>query len=481
MLEVSSLTRRLGSSTIAFRVFVVLMKKVRVTTPWIACLTMLLAASPVTHAHTPASGEPVQVSVSGSVRSRVETLEGRMSSEAPASDHFLSLLTLLKAEADFGGMSLVGEIQDSRRLSGPLTGAAPNEVDTLEPIQAYVSWNLSDPEQTGDSLGLELGRFTMDVGSRRLTARSQFKNQKTSFDGLRLLWRSGEFGEVIAFKVSPVIRQPLETSAAASNKPMLNQSHVASLFSGVHLRRLLADGVNGEGYAFRIDERDASDFPSRDRRLTTYGLRLYKAPETKQVDFDLEWAHQSGLSRSTTSPSDTSDLATNAAMSHAEIGLTFAMPTSPRLSLHYDFASGDKDPGDDIHERFDPLFGDRSFEFGPTSLWGVIARSNLKSSGLRLDWRPTGSSEAYVSLRQIDLAESRDGFSLSGLRDRAGASGKEVGVQLEGRVRWRPASSGPRLELGAAHLTKGSFLKNAPGADTSGNIIYGYSAATFDF
>ena len=248
MFEVSSLTRRLGSSTIATRAFVVLMKKVRVTTPWIACLTTLLAGSPVAHAQQPASGEPVQVSVSGSVRSRVETLSGRMSGEAPASDHFLSLLTLLKAEADFGGMSLVGEIQDSRRLSGPLTGAAPNEVDTLEPIQAYVSWALSDPEQAGDSLGLELGRFTMDVGSRRLTARSHFKNQKTSFDGLRLLWRSGELGEVIAFRVSPVIRQPFETSAAASNKPKLNQSHEASVFSGAHLRRVLTDGVSGEGY-----------------------------------------------------------------------------------------------------------------------------------------------------------------------------------------------------------------------------------------
>ncbi|MBU6320171.1 MAG: alginate export family protein [Alphaproteobacteria bacterium] len=454
---------------------------VRLTKGWIAWIGIVFAGAPIAHTQTFPPEEAVKVSVSGSVRSRVEALSGRMSNAAPASDHFLSLLTLLKAEADFGGVSLVGEIQDSRRLSGPSTGGAPGEVDTLEPIQAYVSWRPSDPGASGQSVGLDLGRFTLDVGSRRLAARSQFRNQKTSFDGLRLIWRSGHGDEVLAFRVSPVVRQPMDVSAAASNKAALNRSDESVVFSGVHLQRTLTDGINGEGYILRIDEQDAADLPSRDRRLTTYGLRLRKAPAKKQFDFDLEWAHQSGQSRATNGALDSLDLTTRASMSHAEIGLTLSAPTSPRLSVHYDFASGDRDPNDSLYGRFDPLFGDRAFEFGPTSLWGVVARSNLKSAGARLEWRPSAASEAYVSLRQVDLSESRDGFSGSGLRDRTGASGKGVGVQLEGRLRWRPAPSGPRLELGAAHLSKGLFLKNAPNADASGDVVYGYSAVTFDF
>lgn len=445
------------------------------------CLSLLFAGAPAGYSQTLSTEDAVQVSVSGSVRSRLETLSGRLSKDARDGDHFLSLLTLVKAEADFGGLSLVGEVQDSRRLSGPANGGSPSEVDTLEPIQAYLSLTQSDPAGAGGTLRLDLGRFTMDVGSRRLVARARYRNQKTSFDGLRAHWKAEDGGEVTAFRVSPVIRQPMETSAAGSNKASLNETHKATVFSGVHLRRVLTKGVDGEGYVFSIGERDGGETSSRDRRLTTYGVRLRKAPAEDEFDFDLEWAHQTGLSRATSAPSDISDLQTDAAMSHSEIGLTLKSPTALRMSLHYDYASGDRDPDDSRYGRFDPLFGDRSFEFGPTSLWGVVSRSNLKSAGVRLDWRPSASSEAYVSLREIDLAESRDRFSGSGPRDRSGAAGKEAGIQLEGRLRWRPASPGPRFELGAAHLTKRLFLKKAPNSDPGGGVLYGYSAVTFEF
>ena len=168
-------------------------------------------------------------------------------------------------------------------------------------------------------------------------------------------------------------------------------------------------------------------------------------------------------------------------MLHAEAGWTLDAPWSPRVSVHYDLVSGDNSPGDLESERFDPLFGDRSFEFGPTSIYGAILRSNLDSPGIRIEAKPNSRNDLMAMVRQVKLESTTDSFANSGVRDPTGASGDEVGTQVELRWRHQLIPDSVRLTLGGAALIRGDFLKTAPNATLEGDTYYGYTELLFSF
>lgn len=248
-----------------------------------------------------------------------------------------------------------------------------------------------------------------------------------------------------------------------------------------HIDMPLPSDLRGELYFLDFDEDDSSNAATRNRDLATIGVRLRHLPAKGKFDFDLEFAHQTGSQHATTNPLDVTSLSHEARMAHVEAGFSFEAPWSPRLALQYDFASGDASPADSKSQRFDPLFGDRAFEFGPTSLFGFISRTNLSSAGIRLEVKPDANGDAYLMLRQVNLAEARDSLANSSVRDASGASGKNAGLQLEGRYRHWLVKDSLRLSLGAAVVFEGDFLKNAPNATGMGDPVYGFSELTWRF
>jgi hypothetical protein len=147
------------------------------------------------------------------------------------------------------------------------------------------------------------------------------------------------------------------------------------------------------------------------------------------------------------------------------------MAWSPRLSIAYDYASGDRDPGDDDQGRFDTLFGARRFEFGPTGIYGAFARSNLSSPGIGGEVRPRGDVRTTVFYRAAWLASARDAWTTSGLRDTSGESGTFIGHQIEGSVRWSILPDRANIEGGFAYLRLGQFPR-AQGAASNPLYIY---------
>lgn len=415
------------------------------------------------------------VRFSGSIRPRYESLANQFVAGRTGDDEVLNIRTLLKLEVDAGPLTFVGELLDSRLLSGNDGGGASGVVDAIEPIQLYAQWSQRDAFAPAASLRLKAGRFVMDVGSRRLAARSNFGSTVQSFDGVQAAWTSAGDLKVTAFAVRPATRAPSDSSSALDNEIVFNPNLDSILFTALHIDSPLPHGARGEIYMFGLDERDVSNTPSRNRDLLTVGGRLRRQPGPDVLDFDLEYAHQTGTLRVSTSPLDVTDLDHEASMLHAEIGHTFDMAWSPRLSLLYDFASGDESPLDARSGRFDSLFGDRSFELGPTGIWGALSRNNLSSAGVRLEVEPDSESDALVMVRHVELAEASDRFGNSGVIDPTSASGKEVGQQLEFRYRRWLAKDALRLAVGGAALFEGSFLKDAPNATGQGNAYYGYT------
>jgi hypothetical protein len=286
---------------------------------------------------------------------------------------------------------------------------------------------------------------------------------------------------IVAFAVSPTARAPSDAPSALDNEVVLNPTQDNIAFQGLHLDAAFPSNVRGEIYALALDEDDASDATTRNRDLLTLGIRVRRPPAAGSSDFDIEYARQTGTTRATTAPADVVDLDHEASMLHLEAGYTWEAPWSPRLSVLYDHATGDKSPTDLASERFDSLFGDRSFEFGPTGIWGAISRTNLSSPGVRLEVRPDQASDALVMLRQVDLDSQRDSFANSGVRDVTGVAGDEVGGQVEVRYRRWLVPDALRLAVGGAALVRGDFLKTAPNATGQGDSFYGYVDLTWSF
>jgi hypothetical protein len=424
---------------------------------------------------------PGWLKLSGSIRPRYETMANQFVAGRTGDDEFFGLQSLLRAEIDTGEIILGGELLDSRRISGDAGGGTPAEVDTLEPAQLYLAWRPKDLFANGDSLDLTLGRFTMDVGSRRLVSRSNYRSIFTEFDGVRAVWKNADNLQLTGFYTAIANRAPSDVPSALNNEVAFNPAGENVRFGGVHLQGALPHGVTGELYAFDLDEDDASDAQTRNRDFVSFGARLKRAAKPATFDGEIEYISQSGTIRGSTSPADLTDLDHDADYVHVEGGYTFDAPWVPRVALQYDLASGDESPTDAFNQRFDSLFGDRSFEYGPTSIYGAIARTNLDSFAVRLEVKPDQASEAFIALRDVKLDEPRDSFANSGVRDATGASGDNVGTQVELRYRRWLAPDSVRLSVGGAALIRGDFLKTAPNATLEGDTYYGYTELTFSF
>ena len=99
-------------------------------------------------------------------------------------DQLLTWRTMLKLTASKNGYSLVGEMIDVRgALADTGTPLGTDDINTLEPQQAYVGWK--GTTSAGDGLDLRFGRQTMNLGSRRFIARNVFRSTINAFNGIR--------------------------------------------------------------------------------------------------------------------------------------------------------------------------------------------------------------------------------------------------------------------------------------------------------
>ncbi|MDE2486444.1 MAG: alginate export family protein, partial [Alphaproteobacteria bacterium] len=374
-----------------------------------------------------------------------------------------------------GPLRVGGELFDSRGyLERPNSSVSTAEVNALELGQAYLAWDYGGP---GDAVAA--GRFTMDDGSRRLIARNLFRNTINAFTGVRLDWR-GEKDAARLFWTMPQIREPDDAQGIRANRIRWDHESLDQQFFGGSYTHALAGGASVEIYGYGLTERDSPGRPTRNRRLFTTGVWVYRAPRPGRLDYEIEAIYQTGRERRSTRPTDLQDLQVGAYFVHAEIGRRFRAAWSPRLALQYDQASGDDGrPGH--YGRFDTLFGARRGEYGPTSLWGAVQRANLRSPGVRLEVRPDRRWDGFAAVRGLWLDSPTDSFAATGVQDPSGRSGRFAGEQAEVRARYWLVPKAVRLEAGTAWLFKGRFLKDAPNAPKDGDSRYAYVDATCRF
>ncbi|HET9395404.1 MAG TPA: alginate export family protein [Nitrospiraceae bacterium] len=423
------------------------------------------------------------LSVSGSQRTRYEILDGQFRAGRAGGDQMLAFRTTLRLEARFTPFSIVGELMDSRQaLADSNTPIDTTMVNAVEPLQGYVAIPLSGAFVDEGRSELRIGRQTLDVGSRRLVARNQFRNTVNAFTGVHYQWEQKDGPTVRALYVLPVTRLPSDIASLLDNDIELDEEHLDVRFWGVHVHwptRFL--DATSEAFVFGLQEKDSNALPTRNREIYTPGLRVSRKPTSKAWDFDFESAIQFGSLRDSGAATDQRDLDHFAYFAHVELGYTFAASASPRVAVLYDFASGDDSPTDDDSNRFDTLFGARRFDHGPTGIYGAFARSNIQSPGVRISAKPHTQLDGMFAYRAYWLASDTDAWTTSGLRDASGNSGSFIGHQVEARLRWDLRHESVRLELGGAYLFAGEFIRSAPNATGQGDTAYGYFAVDLSF
>ena len=417
----------------------------------------------------PAHGEEVQkgLSISGAMRLRYEAINGQPRVGFNSRDDLLNLRTNVLARYRKADIEVAVELYDSRVWGDRVgTPVSTNEVNAFEPVQAYVAGTFQNPLGAGSKVTVTAGRMMLNLGSRRLVAADDYRNTTNGYTGVRTDFsaRGGWKGTFIY--TLPQLRLPDPLDDARSAKVKLDRESFDLVLWGGQISRAKTVGpATFELTYFHLGERDAPGRPTRDRSLDTFGGRLIVEPKVSNFDYEVEAFYQTG-SASTSTAASAQRQSVAASFIHADAGYTFPGAWTPRLSVEYDRASGDK-PGGKFG-RFDTLFGMRRADLAPAGLYNALARTNIETVGIRLEAKPGKRLDWFAAYRPLWLAARQDSFSSTGVRDASGRSGDFAGHQLEARLRYWLIPKRLQFEFDGLVLAKERFLRDAPNT-TAGN------------
>ena len=418
--------------------------------------------------------------LSGTVRVRYEAMEGQFRPGLSPRDDLWSVRSTIFGEWRSGPFRIAGEVYDSRAYgAGPGGVLTTGEVNTLEPVQLSLAADIDRPLGERSRLSLQAGRFTLDLGSRRLVAADDYRNTTNGYTGVRADLRLANRTSATVFYTLPQQRRPEDPEGLRSNRFELDREDGSQRLYGGYVSRPLPGGAGlAEAGYVRFRETDRRDRPTRDRDLHSVSARVIAEPKPGRIDYEVELIRQTGQVRASLQE-NAPVLDVSAWFVHADAGYGFQHAWRPRLSVEYDRATGD-DPGG-RYTRFDTLFGMRRADLAPAGIYAALGRTNLETLGLRLEAAPSRRLDVFATGRALWADSARDSFSTTGVRDPSGASGRFAGYQFEGRARYWIRPEALRAELNAAILKKEGLLAKAPNTNPSGDTHYVSLALTASF
>lgn len=431
----------------------------------LSLLALLLGSATV-----PAVAQEEGLSLAGNVRFRYEALDGQARAGLDDAIDLWSLRTVLSADYRAGAIHVGAELWDSRVWGGhPGEGIGTSEVNTLEPVQAYVAADLGALLGRGSKASVQLGRFMLNLGSRRLVAADEFRNTTNGYTGARIDVTGARGSSATLIYVLPQTRRPDDEVSVLDNEGGIDrESFDLQLWGGYVAQKLSRRSMAEIGY-FGLRERDMPGRPTRDRDLHSFSLRLMRDPAPAALDYEVEGIWQMGSVSTSTAPG-APPLDVAAWFAHGDIGYSLPGTLHARISVEFDYASGDG-PGRG-YGRFDTLFGMRRADYAPSGIFAQIGRANILTPGLRGEVAPGKRIDASAAWHPMWLASRTDSFSTTGVRDATGRSGRFAGHMLDGRLRWWAVPARLRTEINASWIGKGRFLHDAPNAPHTGNTRY---------
>ena len=332
------------------------------------------------------------VRITTNVRVRYEYVHNQLPASNTADDVVVTRISS-HAAYQYGPLQFEAELMDSRIFKeGQLTPVGTDDSNAFEPVQFSASWQGKIDEENLETIAVKAGRFTMDVGSRRLIARNRFRNTLNTFDGVKIDALLSNLS-ITAFYTFPVTRKPTLDIHQSINDRELDSSSSDVRFYGIHAS--LKTSV-GDVEFYGLQDQDSL---KRTQRQTFGNLANIKLSQQSVIDYEV--AIQRGQYQSKQ---------VRANFFHIALSSTFNRAI---VSMFYDFASGDEDSTESF-EGFSTLFGARRFEYGPTGIFGLFARSNMTSIGVSSNIQLNERNNLYMQIRTFDIHRSGASGRLNG-------------------------------------------------------------------
>ncbi len=389
------------------------------------------------------------------------------------------------------------EVQDSRRNNGDYSRAYDTrDVNQADILQGYLELHFKESIFGKDDLGnnrpfwVRGGRLAWESLDRRLIARNEWRNTTNTFQGVRAnIGDKKNDWQLEAFAVKPLQR---------FTRSLDEVDHSQDFYGVIGDWRGWSEYVTLQPYYFLLkQDGNKVKYNSNgqeltgatlsaaqiDRKIHTVGLRAYGAFNSGW-DYDTSYVKQWGNQDRFLSNALGSINVDHEAYSYgAEVGYTFKNSWKPRVSAYYGVASGDSTPATGTDrtdsQRFERLFGFAR----PWSNNDYIQMENIRTPKLHLEFEPKVSFLQNVkvdtSFSWYRLDDASDRWQAgSNLRDRTGASGNDLGKEVDLRVRF-PINQYASLNIGYAHFWAGDFVKDS--VKIAGNNNDATRASSSDF
>jgi len=317
-----------------------------------------------------------------------------------------------------------------------------------DPFDVRQGWvEVGDPENGW--IRVRAGRQELKYGAQRLVGPLDWTNTARQFDAAKLTLGTKDVN-VDVFASSLVVIDPSG----------FNRSGRGVDLHGAYgnLGGWLDKGTLEPYMLWKANQRQLSEAGSIGRGNTyTAGFR-YVRPLPSDFDFQMEMARQFGTIV-------TDDLSAWGA--YWVLGRTLKQfAWTPRLSVEYQYASGDSNPNDGRRGTFDQLFPTGHLYQGTADRVGWRNISDVRAG---IELKPHGRFGFKVDYFSFWLANKNDHlYAVNGrvavLTPEGGAQNAHVGQEIDAILTWKPAGH-VTVGAGVGYFFPGKFLKETtPGA-----------------
>lgn len=401
-------------------------------------------------------GNATFLSIGGEARTRFEVRDGQRFGLGPQ-DGNGDLELRFRAWADLhvgdhlrGFFELKSGLQEGYDV--PQTVSDRKDIDVG---QAFVE--LRTPIGDDGSVKLRVGRQEIGIGAYRLFDMRDGLNVRRSLDAARLLFAKGAWnGELLG--------------GYAQNETLTefdNSTNYGFSFYGARLARTAQFGPLAstiEGLWIHSDRAVAVyDAGSAAEHRNTFSLRINGG--TPNVEYDLEGTVQNGRWGAQI---------VSANYISANVAYIFDGAWKPKLGLHYERGSGDRNRNDNHMNTYFSLFA------RPTTLDGELNRANIVAFGPSLTLTPTRKLTLDATVNDLLRTSVNDGIYLGSgvlLRGALEGTSQQVGVRTTVGSKYIVSSF---ITVGTYfnHVQAGRFLRQS---GNSSSLNYGAAFVTFRF
>ncbi len=295
---------------------------------------------------------------------------------------------------------------------------------------------------TKGRIALRVGRQELAYGEDRVLGAANWANVARSFDAVKLMLHQG-----------PIQLDLFSAAAVVLKQDGLSHHIAGNNIHGAYLRwNEFFPGAILEPYFYWRVGTGRGDVPGgvghMDRRIAAI---RYIAKLPSNFDCSTEFVHESGSLGNTS---------VRAFAMHLLAAHTFVKTKwKPRWLGEYNYASGDRVPGDGRSGTFDQTYPTAHEKTGLADQVGWQNISHL-STGLELSpWRKL---ILRAKVHDWHLAQARDGIYLTNgnlmYRDPTGRTGTHVGEEIDTTATY---TVGPHIVgVGVGHLFPGDFLRH---------------------